>query len=81
MDKAIIRSLFLENWTYILIIVLGITLFKTCEGSKELQIANKGLKKGSQGISGKCRQVHQQGKRTIRQNHAVGKPKAENKNT
>ena len=45
MDKAIIKSLFLENWTYILIIVLGITLFRTCEGEKEAKLANIGLKK------------------------------------
>jgi len=44
MDKAIIKSLFLENWTYILIIVLGISLFKSCNGSEELQIANRNLK-------------------------------------
>lgn len=38
------KSLLLENWTYIVILVLSFFLFKSCNGSEELQIANSKLK-------------------------------------
>ena len=43
-DTDIIKSLIYENWSYIVIVVLSFFLFKSCEGSKELQIANRNLK-------------------------------------
>jgi len=44
MDKEIIKSLFYENWSYIVILVLCILLFKSCQGSESLQTANRELK-------------------------------------
>lgn len=38
------KSLLLENWTYIVILVLSFFLFRSCNGSEELQIANRNLK-------------------------------------
>ena len=38
------KSLLLENWTYIVILVLSFFLFRSCNGSEELQIANSKLK-------------------------------------
>jgi hypothetical protein len=42
-DTDIIKSLLYEYWTYIVIIVLSLFLFKSCNGSEELQIANRNL--------------------------------------
>ena len=42
-DTDIVKSLVLENWTYIVILVLSFFLFKSCEGGKELRIANRNL--------------------------------------
>ncbi len=43
-DTDIIKSLIYENWSYIVIGVLSFLLFKSCDASKELQIANRNLK-------------------------------------
>lgn len=43
-DKDIIKSLVLDYGQYIVILVLCFFLFKSCEGGKELQIANRELK-------------------------------------
>lgn len=40
----IIKSLFYEYWSYIVIVVLCFFLFRSCQGGKELQIANGNLK-------------------------------------
>ncbi len=42
-DTDIIKSLVLENWTYIVILVLSFFLFKSCDRGKELSIANRNL--------------------------------------
>jgi hypothetical protein len=42
-DADIIKSLLYEYWTYIVIVVLSLFLFKSCNGSEELQIANRDL--------------------------------------
>lgn len=43
--KDILKSLFLENWTYLVIAALTIVSFGTCNGGKELQTENRNLKK------------------------------------
>jgi hypothetical protein len=43
-DTDIIKSLFYEYWSYAVILILSFFLFKSCEGSKELQLANRELK-------------------------------------
>jgi hypothetical protein len=43
-DTDIVKSLFYEYWSYAVILILSFFLFKSCEGSKELQIANRELK-------------------------------------
>ena len=40
----IIKSLILENWAYIVIVILCFFLFRSCSGSEKLQIANGDLK-------------------------------------
>lgn len=44
MDTDIIKSLLYDYWAYIVIVVLCFFLFKSCQGSDELQIANGNLK-------------------------------------
>lgn len=44
-DTEILKSLFYEYWSYVVILVLIFFLFKSCEGSSELKLANDGLKK------------------------------------
>lgn len=43
-DTDIVKSLFYEYWSYAVILILSFFLFKSCEGSKELQLANRELK-------------------------------------
>lgn len=43
-NTEIAKSLFYENWSYIVIVILSFFLFKSCEGSKDLQLANRNLK-------------------------------------
>lgn len=44
-DIAILKSLVLDYGQYIVILVLSFFLFKSCEGSNELKLANDDLKK------------------------------------
>jgi len=44
-DTAILKSLILDYGQYIVIIVLCFFLFKSCQGEKELSVANNQLKK------------------------------------
>jgi hypothetical protein len=43
-DLSILKSLFFKNWSYIAIIILLVFLFKSCQGSEKLGIANNQLK-------------------------------------
>lgn len=43
-DTAVIKSLIYENWKNIVILILCFFLFKSCQGNKELQVANRELK-------------------------------------
>ena len=43
-DAELLKSLFFENWTSLVILILGFFLFKSCQGNAELQIANRNLK-------------------------------------
>lgn len=44
-DIEILKSLLLDYGQYILILVLSFFLFRSCQGSNELKLANDGLKK------------------------------------
>lgn len=44
-DTSVLKSLIYKNWTYIVILVLSFFLFRSCQGSNELKLANDGLKK------------------------------------
>ena len=44
MDKAILKSLFYENWKYLAMFILAFLLFKSCQSSNEVQLANNSLK-------------------------------------
>ena len=43
-DTDIIKSLLYEYWSYVIMVVLCFLLFKSCNGSKELKLANSDLK-------------------------------------
>lgn len=43
-DTELLKSLFFENWTFLVMLILSYFLFKSCQGNEELQIANRNLK-------------------------------------